>query len=242
MPVATGLMLLGISALACVADRPRGQSTLVATLSQSGELPLEVQVKTGDLLSIRVPRGTALDVRSMDGASHAGLVRLEEARYLDLTRQSGGAVPSTQAVPGPLAKQVEWRRFGAASPAVYYLVASAGKSRWLARIDVRPEPEVRRGRTVRVAAAALASEPLQLTTYDTLEIEATGMVGQTWAAGGSGTGLQLESVRAGSSPGQVILRMTHEPGATVERNSVLEIRADAGAFRVPLHSPPFAAC
>lgn len=108
-----------------------------------GQLPQEVRLTTGDLISVLAPRDARLRVVGPSGKDAAVVVPLEAARYQLLSTQGRGTVP-VELSAAVYPKSLAWQHFGAAEPGLVYLDLSEGKSRGLVRVRVVERPPLPR--------------------------------------------------------------------------------------------------
>lgn len=236
--------LMTSSAWACSIAIEREQTTVYGQLGTApGQLPQEVELKTGDLLSVLAPRGARMRVVDTNDKDAVTVVQLDEQRYQVLSTQGRGAVPvevRAEAYP----KSLSWQHFGAAASGVVYLRLAAGKERGVVRVRVVERPAVRRGSDV-VWTDALQTEPIYLTQFDILTLDLPGAPGDGWqvhARSGKAVLKSASQAAAGVnvSPDRVWLKLEMVPGSSEDELSVR--RGSGEIYRFVVRPKPVPAC
>lgn len=231
-------------AWACSIAVERGQVTVYGQLGTApGQLPQEVELKTGDLLSVLAPSGARMRVVDANGKDVPTVVQLDAQRYQALSAQGRGTIPvevRAQAYP----KSLAWQHFGAAEPGVVYLKLSVGKERGVVRVRIVERPAIRRGTDV-IWTDSQQQEPLYLTQFDTLTLDLPGGPGDGWQVHARSGKAMLKSASQASTeakdlPGRVRLQVDVSPGAPEDE---LTVRRGSGEmYRFVVRPKPVPAC
>lgn len=242
--ITLAICLASSGAWACSAGIARGQATVYGQLDTApGQLPQEVELNTGDLLSVLAPRGARMLTVDANGKEATTVIPLEAARYQALSTQGRGTVPmEVRADAYP--KSLAWQHFGAAEPGLAYLKLSAGKERGLVRVRVMERPAIQRG-TDLVWSDARQQETIYLSQFDTLTLELPGEPGNGWQVSARSGKAVLQSVsqtpsEANAPPAQVRLRVAVVPGAP--EDELIVRRTDGGTYRFVVRPQAVPAC
>lgn len=239
--VALALGLSASSAWACSTAITRGQATVWSNFSKEpGQLPQEVAILEGDLMSVLMPRNARASIVDASGKTTETLVALAAERYAELSEQGRGAVPIDVRLPD-LPRTLAWQHYGAALPGTAYLKLVAGKEHALVRVQIDKRPVAPRGEQ-QIWNDARQQETISLTQFDTLALDLPGEPGDGWQVEMRAGRALLKTValKQDASPTRVLLHLDAQPGAS--EDVLIVRRKGREVYRFLVQPRPMPAC
>lgn len=167
-----------IEVMACGVELKRTQITIFGQLeARIGSLPQESVLMVGDLISVLAPRHTRAQVVTSDDQPSSALVSIAPDRYKVLSKEGGGAIPPE--IQMPIGK-LEWLHFGAASTGIAYVRLASGSERGLVRVEINDRPAAVQATNL-IWTDKRQSEPISLSSLDTLTLDLPGEPGSGWS-------------------------------------------------------------
>lgn len=232
------------SAWPCVLELQRAQLAVIGRFeTAAGQLPQEVELRVGDLVSVLAPRTAKVQLIAPDEKPQVSLKVLTPARYEELSSRYRASIPPEVMALG-YPRSLQWYHFGADVPGVSYLKLGAGKDRALLRVSIIPRPVVPRG-TELLWTEARQTDVVELTPYDTLALELPGEPGSGWKIAMKSGKASLRSVTQvqaadGSFQPRAYLRLVVEPEG--QEDELVVQRDGVQFFRFLLRQKPVPIC
>lgn len=167
-----------IEAMACGIAQKRTQITIFGRLeARIGSLPKESVLMVGDLISVLAPRHARARVVTSDDQPSSALVSIAPDRYKVLSEEGGGTIPPEVQM---RIEESKWLHFGAASTGIAYVRLASGSERGLVRVEIHDRPAAAQGTNL-IWTDKRQSEPISLSSLDTLTLDLPGEPGSGWS-------------------------------------------------------------